>query len=259
MATLLIIDDENPIRALLKIQLSKNGHTILEAADGEEALSIVRTSRPDLIILDIIMPKKDGWQVCRELRDNPKTRSLPVVMLTGCHDHIAELRGWECGIDAYLTKPWDSEQLNQITARLLIQSKAAASVEPAKQIEESPKTILVVEDNPVIVSLLVRQLEHVGHKVITAGDAMLGAKMCVQHRPDLVLLDLMLPAGGGVAVLRQLRQSVYTNTTPVLVLTASDDVAARKQILEYGVHVFIKKPHDSQELLAFIRQATRSR
>ena len=121
---------------------------------------------------------------------------------------------------------------------------------------EQPKTILVVEDNPMITLLLVRQLEHAGHKVVTAGDAILGAKMCAQYRPDLVLLDLTIPAGGGISVLRQLRRSVYTNNTPVLVLTASNDAAARKQLLEFGVHLFIKKPHDPKELLAFIRQAT---
>jgi DNA-binding response OmpR family regulator len=117
------------------------------------------------------------------------------------------------------------------------------------------KKILVIEDSPSIVALLVSQLQQAGFETIGAPDAMLGIKECVRWRPDLVVLDLMLPAGGGVAVLRSMKQSIYLRTTPVIVLTGSQDPHVQKQILEFGIKDFIQKPHNKEELLARINKA----
>jgi CheY-like chemotaxis protein len=119
MATILIVDDEKSIRAILKFQLAKSGHQVIEAADGEEALSAVKNQHPELIFLDILLPRKDGWQVCKELKSDPQARAIPIVLLTGSREKFAELRGWECGADEYLTKPWEPVQLHQLTERLL--------------------------------------------------------------------------------------------------------------------------------------------
>jgi len=117
------------------------------------------------------------------------------------------------------------------------------------------KKILIVEDNKSVLNLLVEQFRSAGYDTHGVPDAMLGTKESLHWRPDLLILDLMLPAGGGVSVLRQFRASVHTKKTPVLVLTGTDDAALRKQILDFGVSSFLKKPHDPQELMALARRA----
>lgn len=112
--------------------------------------------------------------------------------------------------------------------------------------------ILIIEDSDSFGALLKSQLQKAGFDTLLVPDAMLGIKQTGQWKPDLVLLDLMLPAGGGVAVLRSIRQSVYTKTTPVLILTGSTDMALRKQILDLGVQTILQKPYKLDDLLSLI-------
>lgn len=116
MSKILIIDDEPAIRSLLRLQLEKAGHTVLEAADGVEGLLMVKNDAPDLVFLDVMIPKMDGWQVCREIK---KLRSVPVVMLTTLTQKIEEMRGWESGADEYVGKPWTGEQLRDVLGKFL--------------------------------------------------------------------------------------------------------------------------------------------
>ena len=119
MAKILIIDDDPANRDILKVRLEIAGHQVLEATNGEEALPLSASSHPDLIFLDVMMPKLDGWQVCRLLKADPKTKDIPVVMLTACFQEIDQLRGYESGADEYLAKPWDPNQISTVLEKLL--------------------------------------------------------------------------------------------------------------------------------------------
>jgi DNA-binding response OmpR family regulator len=117
-----------------------------------------------------------------------------------------------------------------------------------------PKKILIIEDNMSFGALLSSQLQKAGFDTQVAPDGMLGTKQATQWRPDLVLLDLMLPAGGGIGVLRNMKKSIYTLNTPVIVLTSSNDAALRKEIMELGIQTILQKPYNPEELVALINQ-----
>ena len=104
----LIVDDEPTIVEFIKINLEKADFIVLTAADGESALEVAAKEQPDLIVLDIMLPGKDGFEVCRELR---QTSSVPVIMLTACGDDIDKVLGLELGADDYLTKPFNPREL----------------------------------------------------------------------------------------------------------------------------------------------------
>src|SRR5256885_2128744 len=105
MSTILLADDEDSLRALVRATLSGD-HRLIEARDGREALEAARRERPDLVLLDGLMPEVDGFEVCRRLKDDPATRGIRVIMLTGL-DAAADLdRGRAAGVDDYLTKPF---------------------------------------------------------------------------------------------------------------------------------------------------------
>lgn len=102
---ILIVDDEEDLRRVLGECLSMEGYRIAEAADGEEALAKTREIQPDLVILDVNMPKRDGFEVCQVLKVEEATRSIPVIMVTGRAEREQVARGFEVGADEYLIKP----------------------------------------------------------------------------------------------------------------------------------------------------------
>lgn len=108
---ILIVDDEKNIRELVKFNLESRGYKVIEAADGEEALNLVITGAPLLIILDLMLPKIDGLEVCRILKGNPLTKKIPIIMLTALGDEIDKIVGLELGADDYITKPFSPREL----------------------------------------------------------------------------------------------------------------------------------------------------
>ncbi|WP_205005516.1 response regulator transcription factor [Sporolactobacillus spathodeae] len=122
----LMVDDDWKLRNLLRIYLSKEGFNPVEAADGHEALLKIKNQSFDLVILDVMMPNMDGWQVCRSIR---KTQSVPILMLTALGETKEKVQGLELGADDYLTKPFDPEEL---IARIHALIRRASST-PANQ------------------------------------------------------------------------------------------------------------------------------
>ncbi|MBA4386996.1 MAG: two-component system response regulator [Verrucomicrobia bacterium] len=118
---ILVVEDEPQIRLGLKMRLERNGYEIVEAEDGVAGLSMARTEKPDLIILDIMLPKMDGYQMARMLKFDEKFKSIPIVMLTARSQQTDRDTGQAVGADAYLTKPFKSEELLAAIAKLLPQ------------------------------------------------------------------------------------------------------------------------------------------
>ena len=116
---ILIADDENSLRFLLRKTLEKDGVAILEAKNGKEALSIALKQRPDLIILDVVMPDLYGSEVCQRLRKQPKTAHIPVVILTANSVLYGEEQAKESGADYYMTKPFSPLKLKSLVSKIL--------------------------------------------------------------------------------------------------------------------------------------------
>jgi len=111
MSKILIVDDEKDIVDLISYNLEKEGFATAKAYDGETALRIVKTQKPDLIILDLMLPKMNGLDVCREIRRNPETAGVPIIMLTAKCDEVDKIIGLEVGADDYVTKPFSVKEL----------------------------------------------------------------------------------------------------------------------------------------------------
>jgi two-component system, OmpR family, alkaline phosphatase synthesis response regulator PhoP len=117
----LVVDDERPIVMVIETNLKIAGYEVLTAYNGRDALELVRSRRPDLVLLDVVMPEMDGWETVKQIRgdDEPKVASTPIVMLTALDRDRDILRGYEYGVDIYLTKPFEPEELLEIVARVL--------------------------------------------------------------------------------------------------------------------------------------------
>jgi DNA-binding response OmpR family regulator len=117
---ILVVDDQPDIRLMCRVNLHLEGYEVLEAADGDAGLQLVRSAQPDLILLDVMMPGVDGWQVLETLKQDPKTASIPVILLTARVQREDEIRGWSSGAADYLSKPFNPSTLTEVVRRTLL-------------------------------------------------------------------------------------------------------------------------------------------
>jgi CheY-like chemotaxis protein len=176
-ATILIVDDEEAIRSLLRQELTEAGYLVEEATNGKEALERVRTTRPDLIILDIMMPEINGFDVAAILKNDPQTMDIPIIVLSIIQD---KSRGYRIGVDRYLTKPIDTSLLFSEVGYLLEQGK-------------SKKKVMVVDEDSVTVNTLADVLEAKGYQVVESDGKELVEK-AIATQPDIIILNSVFNA-----------------------------------------------------------------
>jgi CheY-like chemotaxis protein len=233
----LVIDDDATARALMTRILGKEGFRVLEAADGETGLQLARDERPDVITLDVVMPGMDGWTVLSALKEDPALSDIPVVMLTIMDDKNL---GYALGASEYLTKPIDRERLATVLARYRRGSAEAA--------------VLVVDDDAATRTVLRRALEQQGWQVTEAENGSVALDRVAEQRPELVLLDLMMPEMDGFEFLAAFREREGCRGVPVVVITGKDLTEAERQRLNGGVQWIVEKRGlDRDRLLAHLR------
>ena len=132
MTKILVTDDEKDIVELISYNLEKEGFSILKAYDGEAALRLVQSQKPDLLILDLMLPKLSGFDVCKAIRNNPKVSHLPIIMLTAKADETDKIIGLEIGADDYITKPFSIKEL-VARVRAILRRLSAESKQPLKE------------------------------------------------------------------------------------------------------------------------------
>lgn len=116
---ILVVDDQPDIRMMCRVNLALEGYDVLEAADGETGLIVARAAQPDVILLDVMMPGLDGWEVLDLLRSDPVTARIPVVMLTARVQREDEIRGWSSGAADYISKPFNPAVLTGVVSRII--------------------------------------------------------------------------------------------------------------------------------------------
>jgi CheY-like chemotaxis protein len=119
VARVLAVDDDHVIRALLEVNLEMEGHDVLTAVDGRAAMEMIRADPPDLILLDVMMPNVNGWQVAEQLRQDDATKHIPIIFLSARAMEADVRKGIDLGVEAYVTKPFDPIDLMELVDRLL--------------------------------------------------------------------------------------------------------------------------------------------
>jgi len=236
--TVLVIDDDPAVRNLMRRFLSKEGFRVEEAPAGDVGLRMAREVRPDVITLDVMMPGLDGWSVLTALKEDPELAGIPVVMLTILDERSM---GYTLGASGYLTKPIERDQM-------VAMLRTHARRSPGRR-------AMVLEDDPSTRAILRRTLEGEGWIVMEAENGRVGLDLLQTARPDLVLLDLMMPEMDGFEFLDEFRSDEGHSATPVVVITAKDLTESDRERLNGGVRdVVQKRSRDIAGLLAEVRQ-----
>ncbi len=171
--TILVVDDDANIRELLRQQLENEGYNVREAKDGMDAIHQIKTARPDLILLDVMMPQINGFDVAAVLKNDPQTADIPIIILSIIEN---KERGYHIGIDRYLTKPIDTEKLLNEIGSLLYQGT-------------SSKKVLVVDKNASALKTLSDVLQTQGYSVIEASDPQECIYKALSAKPDMIIID----------------------------------------------------------------------
>ena len=222
--------------------LQAAGYAVLQASDGFEALQQLRQTRPDLIVLDLMLPGLSGWQFLERSRQELDRANIPVIILSaikGQGDYPSTL-----GVAAWLTKPLDVDRFLRAVDELAGPSRPAPSTPAAR--------VLIVEDEPMIRSLLCEHLGDDGYQLDAVG-SIAEARARIEARPPaLIVLDLMLPGRSGWDFLRERQERAALAGIPVLVISA----APRERLLDakaLGADAFLGKPFDLDVLSALVR------
>ncbi|HWS71458.1 MAG TPA: response regulator, partial [Thermoanaerobaculia bacterium] len=202
-ATILVIDDDRTVRDLMVRMLNREGFRVVTAWGGKEGLRLAKELKPAVITLDVIMPEVDGWSTLNQLKADPELADIPVILITMIDDRQ---KAFTLGAAEYMVKPIDRERLSHIINRFVC--------------ENPPCTVLVVDDDPAVRDMLRRTFTKEGWTVVEAENGRIGLERLATTKPELVLLDLMMPEVDGFQFLEEVRANEATKHLPVIVLTA---------------------------------------
>ncbi|HYF23265.1 MAG TPA: PleD family two-component system response regulator [Caulobacteraceae bacterium] len=264
-ARILVVDDVEANVRLLEAKLTAEYYDVISAPDGPTALAMAAAEQPDVVLLDVMMPGLDGFQVCRRLKDDPATRHIPVVLVTALDGRQDRLSGLEAGADEFLTKPVDDLVL---FARVRSLTRLKLVIDELRQREASGRRLGVIESAG-------GRLGAGGGRVLIVDDherqaQRMAAELSVEHRPvieteadkallaargpvDLVIVNACAKSFDGLRLAAHLRSDEATRHLPILAVVDPADRGRLLKGLEIGVNDILPRPVDPQELGARAR------
>ena len=273
-ARVLVVDDVPANVKLLEARLSAEYFDVVTAVSGDEALAICERAECDVVLLDVMMPDMDGFEVCRRLKSSPATHHLPVVMVTALDQPSDRVRGLEAGADDFLTKPvsdvaliarvrslarlkmmTDELRMRAVTSRDIgIESPEREAVAEAG----SNGSILIVDDRAASSERLVGMLsgEHTAAIQADPNEALFHA---AEGSYDLLIVSLALENFDGLRLCSQLRSLERTRNVPILAIADAENNTRLVRGLEIGVNDYLSRPIDKNELLARVRTQIRKK
>jgi len=236
----LAIDDDPDVIYLLRENLAEAGYRVVGALSGDDGLQKARDLQPFAITLDIMMPHKDGWEVLHELKADPATRDIPIIVVSIVDNKDL---GYRLGAFDYLLKPFDREAIVAALAR----------------ISAGRGRLLVVDDDPNVADMVRQLLHDQPYEIEAVVDGHEALEAVAQHCPSAILLDLMMPGMDGFEVIERLQGEPQYRAIPVIVLTAKSLTAAERAALEQSVLTVIHKLGlDRETLIDQLRAALRA-
>lgn len=271
-ARVLVVDDILPNVKLLEAKLTSEYYEVITATNGQEALDKIESDSPDIVLLDVMMPGMDGFEVCRRIKSNPDRAHIPVVMVTALTDAEDKIKGLDAGADDFLSKPINDTAL-MARVRSLVRLKMALDEWRTREntasqlgvVEQSSSvmdqsvdgaTILVVEDKDFEANKIRDALSDKQNVMcVQAGPPAL--ELCATHDFDVLVVSLNLESEDGLRLCSHLKSAERTRNVPIVMIAEESDMDRVAHGLEIGAHDYIMRPVDRNELQARVRTQIR--
>lgn len=264
-ARILVVDDVEPNVRLLEAKLTLEYYEVLTAMDGATALEIAAAERPDIILLDVMMPGMDGFETCRRLKADPVTRHIPVVLVTALDGREDKIKGLGVGADDFVTKPIDDVIL---FARVKSLVRLKAVMDELREREESGRRlgvdadgagrlrgsggrVLIVDDNELQSEKMLAHLTGEHRPVVEPDPA--AALIAARGPVDLMIVNVSSSGFDGLRFVAQVRSSEASRRNPILAVVDPADRPRLLKALELGVNDILPRPVDAEELMARAR------
>ncbi len=269
-ARVLVVDDQPLNVKVLEAKLSSEYYEVISATDGASALAAMREEKPDIVLLDIMMPGMDGFEVCRQMKADPSLVHIPVIVITALSEARDRVRGLEAGADDFLTKPINENalfarlrsllriklSLDELRLRDQTSQQLGLTEDGDAAANESKARILLIEDLPGDAKL-VREVLSREHEVVHVTDTETALRTASIEPFDLIIISVELKDSDGLRLCSQLRSRDVTRNLPLLVLIAENATTKLAKALDLGVSDYLYKPIDSNELIARTRNQVR--
>ncbi len=266
---ILIVDDDPLNVKLLKARLSKDTYMTIEAFSGQECLDKVKAEHPDLILLDLMMPGIDGFEVTRILKKDKTTRNIPIIHITALDSSADKAMALEAGADEFLNKPINTKELltrirsllrlkkyqEQLNTRRTSEAHflSPETSEPKFEKEDHKATILIADTNKKHVDFLKKNLGPYCSKFFVTGSGKEAALIAETEQVDIVLMDIPLSDMDGHEVCRRLKKMDRSRNLQVITITSMVDLETKLKSIELGTDDYLVKPVNELELKARIK------
>ncbi|WP_168464145.1 PleD family two-component system response regulator [Wolbachia endosymbiont of Ctenocephalides felis wCfeT] len=266
-AKILVVDDIASNVKLLEVRLKAEYYTVIVAHDGEEVMDLVESQQPDIILLDIMMPKMNGFEVCKKLKSDPSTTHIPIVMVTALHDTHDRVQGINAGADDFLTKPIDETalsariksltRLKMIIDELRLRGETNAEIggiagssimDYSNQIFDA--NILVIDEDVFQAEQINNILKHRFKSIKILNDPMEALEVGIKNNYNLIISDIHFSKTDGLRLCSEFRSKVETRYTPILILSEDYDKNNLVKALDVGASDYLAVPLDEGELIA---------
>ncbi|MGH6929063.1 MAG: PleD family two-component system response regulator [Dongiaceae bacterium] len=274
-ARVLVVDDIPANVRLLEAKLSAEYFDVMTADSGAAALDSIAANSPDIVLLDVMMPGMDGFEVCQRLKANPRTMHIPVVMVTALSEPKDRVRGLEAGADDFLTKPVNElalfarvrslVRLKMMMDEWRLREETCGQFEllSAEAVTENDNgnagQILLAESSAAASAKITDTLATQGHQTTVAGSAAEALSLSRQSRFDLIILSLKVGNDDGLRLVSQMRSQDETRQVPILLVVDEFDTPRLIKGLDIGASDYLVKPIDRNELIARVRTQVRRR
>jgi two-component system, cell cycle response regulator len=258
----LVVDDVEANVKLLEAKLSSEYFDVLIAYRGDTALKIAEAELPDVILLDVMMPRMDGFECCRALKAQSRTADIPVVMVTALSDVANRLRGLEAGADDFLTKPVNDialfarvrslvrlkRMMEELRIREAICGRFATGEAPAPE-DAGPARILIIEDDPFAVARIAETLRPIAQSITRASNCA-EAQGMLAPGTELIIASLSVSGSDPLRLVSQCRATELFRQLPILMIAEDKDLPRLAKGLDLGANDYLIRPVDRNELLA---------